>query len=101
MGAACSRSSALPWGIPSITSTRTTSARRCETIQCAAECPTFPAPTIVTLARVLATRLPLHAVDDGRGELAGAHFVRSLHEPRQVIGNDLPPERGFQAADDQ
>src|SRR5205807_6179547 len=104
MGSASSRSSALPCGMPSMTWTSTTSASRCESIHWAAEWPTFPAPTIVTFARVLPIRRPSrasHVVDDGRGKLAGARLAGAFHEARQIVGHDLLPERRFHSADDQ
>src|SRR3990170_163208 len=41
-------SSALPWGMPSVISTSTTSASCASTIRCARVAPTLPAPTTVT-----------------------------------------------------
>src|ERR1039458_6123216 len=49
---ACSRSSALPCGTPSMMSIRTTSASSLAAIQWAAVAPTFPAPTIETFLRI-------------------------------------------------
>src|SRR5205085_10978076 len=51
-GAACARSSALPCGTPSITSTSTTSPNSLLASQCAAVAPTLPAPTTVILFRL-------------------------------------------------
>jgi hypothetical protein len=53
MGMASSRSSALPWGMPSAMSMRTTSASSLAAIQCAAVAPTLPAPTILTFFRMM------------------------------------------------
>src|ERR1700738_2339061 len=49
---ASSRSSALPWGTPSTTSIKTTSANSFDAIQCAAVAPTLPAPTMLTFFRI-------------------------------------------------
>src|SRR5262245_20513491 len=51
MGAACARSSALPCGMPSTTSTSTTSPSSFSTAYCATEAPTLPAPTMVIFGR--------------------------------------------------
>src|ERR1700744_3784207 len=90
IGMASSRSSALPWGMPSATSMRTTSASSFEAIQCAAVAPTFPAPTIVTFLRMslLSVRL-FHVLDHSRGELAGLHLGSALHLALLVIGDEL------------
>ncbi len=58
MGPLCHWSSALPWGIPSATSTMITSrARFFSATRCAAVAPTFPAPITATLLNI-AGRLP-------------------------------------------
>src|SRR5688572_14205377 len=49
IGIASSRSSALPWGIPSTTSTRTRSASSRSASQCAVVAPVMPAPMIEIL----------------------------------------------------
>src|SRR5215813_5439722 len=51
MGPACARSSALPCGMPSTTSTSTTSPSSFSTAYCATEAPTLPAPTMVIFGR--------------------------------------------------
>src|SRR6516162_10192705 len=53
MGMACSRSSALPCGTPSMMSISTTSQCSFDAIQCAAVAPTFPEPTTVTFFRIV------------------------------------------------
>ena len=53
-GVASSRSRALPWGMPSTTSTSTTSPSSRTTAQWAAVAPTLPAPTMVILWRPMA-----------------------------------------------
>src|SRR5713101_7538768 len=96
-GKAWVRSSALPMGIFSITSTRTRSASSCEASQCAVVWPTIPAPTIVTFGRPRISRLaPVaalrHIVDYGRRKLAGLHFPCAVHQARQIVGDNLLPK---------
>src|SRR5207245_9661682 len=99
MGPACARSSALPWGRPSITSTSTTSPNSFSTTYWATEAPTLPAPTTLILGRRLMTlsgsalptcmRAPLqlrHGLDDGRPVLRALHIPRALYEAREVVG---------------
>src|SRR5882724_3460836 len=56
IGPACARSSDLPCGTPSITSTRTTSPSSFSTTYWATEAPTLPAPTTVIFGLPEATR---------------------------------------------
>src|SRR2546425_1021292 len=96
-GRAWVRSSALPMGIFSITSTRTRSASSCDASQCAVVWPTIPAPTIVTFGRPRIPRLMSvadlrHIVDHGRRKLAGLYFPRPVHQTRQVVGDNLLPK---------
>src|SRR3989442_826132 len=96
-GRAWVRSSALPMGIFSITSTRTRSASSCDASQCAVVWPTIPAPTIVTFGRPRIPRLVSvadlrHIVDHGRRKLAGLYFPRPVHQTRQVVGDNLLPK---------
>src|SRR5437867_12888040 len=106
MGPACARSSALPWGRPSITSTSTTSPNSFSTTYWATEAPTLPAPTTLILGRRLMTlsgsarptcmRAPLqlrHDRDDGRRELRALHLPRGLHETPQVVSDHLGQHR--------
>ena len=53
MGPAWARSSALPCGIPSTTSTRTTSPSSFSTVYWATEAPTLPAPMTEILGRAI------------------------------------------------
>src|SRR6266436_706097 len=96
-GPAWARSSALPCGMPSITSTSTTSPSSRSTVYWATEAPTWPAPTTVIFGRamigILSLSERLHAFDDGRAELRALHFLRPFHEPGEVIGDDLLRER--------
>src|ERR1700761_4473791 len=99
IGMASRRSSALPCGIPSATSIRTTSASSLAAIQCAAVAPTFPAPTIVTFLRmsllyVFALRFAagaclLHVFNHSRREFAGLHLGCALHLALEVVGDEL------------
>src|SRR5712691_4005478 len=113
MGPAWARSSALPWGRPSITSTSTTSPNSFSTTYWATEAPTLPAPTTLILGRRLMTlstsalptcmRAPLqlrHGLDDGRPELRALHLPRALHEAREVVGDHLGLDRLLQPGDD-
>src|SRR2546425_7834999 len=113
MGPACARSRALPWGTPSMTSTRTTSPSSRSTAYCATEAPTLPAPTTVILGlgcsvlRISAlpscmpvspSRLELrHVLDDGRPELRALHLRRAVHQAREVVGDDLGLDRLLEA----
>src|ERR1700750_2418064 len=95
MGMASSRSSALPWGMPSTTSISTTSASSLAAIQCAAFAPTFPAPTTVTFLRMsLLSSSPsaanlLHVFDHSRCELAGLNLGGALHLTLEVVSHEL------------
>src|SRR5439155_3840237 len=107
MGPAWSRSSALPCGIPSMTSTSTTSPSSFSTAYWATLAPTLPAPTTVILGRgycvlrisALPSCIPIpfsarclqrgHALDDGAAELRALHFAGALHQPGEVVGDDL------------
>src|SRR5256712_159025 len=113
MGPARARSSALPWGRPSITSTSTTSPNSFSTTYWATEAPTLPAPTTLILGRRLMTlsgsalptcmRAPLrlrHGLDDGGPELRALHLPRALHEAREVVGDHLGLDRLLQPGDD-
>src|SRR3989304_1540916 len=87
-GAAWHRSRALPWGMPSTMSTRTTSASSLAGIQWAQVAPTLPAPTMVTLLlRIMAGSS--HVIDDGAGELGALHLGRAGHLPGEVVGDAL------------
>src|SRR5665213_1396347 len=101
------KSSALPCGTPSTTSTKTISASSLAAIQCAVVAPTLPAPTIDTFFRIV---LPyklvialganrIHVFDHARGEFAGADLGCTLHLPLEVIGDELlldgPLQRRF------
>src|SRR4051794_4785539 len=87
IGMASSRSSALPWGMPSAASISTTSASSLAAVQCAAVAPTLPAPTMVTFLRMsLLSFLLLHVFDHSRCELAGLHLGGALHLALEVIG---------------
>src|SRR6267378_4209251 len=120
MGPAWARSSALPCGTPSMTSTSTTSPSSFSTAYWATVAPTLPAPTTVILGRansvsfisssrtgrpgrhsVLRLALQLrHALDDGGAELRALHFLGAVHEPREVVGDDLLLDRLLEAGDD-
>src|SRR5260370_9385266 len=116
MGPACARSSALPWGRPSMTSTRATSPSSRPTADCATEAATLAAPTTVILGlgwsvlRISAlpscmpvspSRLELrHVLDDGRPELRALHLRRAVHQAREVVGDDLGLDRLLEARDD-
>src|SRR5215471_140927 len=102
MGPAWARSRALPWGMPSMTSTRTTSPSSRSTAYWATEAPTLPAPTTVILGRRLTTvsgsALPigmcaplqlLHVLDDGGAELRALDLFGTLHESREVVRHHL------------
>src|SRR6266436_9974745 len=83
MGMASSRSSALPWGTPSTTSIRTTSASSLAAIQCAAVAPTLPAPTMVTFFRI---SLLTHVFDHSRGKFTRLRLGGSRHLPLKIVG---------------
>src|SRR5262245_59382846 len=119
MGPACSRSSALPCGTPSMTSTRTTSPSSFSTAYCATLAPTLPAPTTVILGLgiVLLIRSPRtagpqprdvlrlalqlrHVLNDGRAELRALHFLGALPQPLEVVRDDLRLARLLEARDD-
>src|SRR6266849_6215185 len=107
MGPAWARSRALPCGIPSMTSTRTTSPSSFSTAYWATLAPTLPAPTTVILGRgccvlrisALPSSIPIlfsarrlqrgHALDDGAAELRALHFPGALHQAGEVVGDDL------------
>src|SRR5579862_6807140 len=73
MGMASSRSSALPCGMPSTTSTRTTSASSLDAIQWAAVAPTLPAPTMLTFLRIVSILLVQQRSGvGGASEVSGA-----------------------------
>src|SRR5512134_3424840 len=99
--------------MPSITSTSTTSPSSFSTTYCATVAPTLPAPTTVILGRRLTTvsgsacptcmpvlLQPGHALDDRRPELRALHLLRALHEPREVVGDDLFLDGLLEAGDD-
>src|SRR5580765_4597793 len=94
---ASSRSSALPWGIPSTTSIRTTSASSLAAIQCAAVAPTLPAPTILTFLRMKISpwgSVPkigsaLHIPDDARREFARSDLRSSGSLALKVVSHKL------------
>src|SRR5437870_11869545 len=109
MGPACARSSALPWGRPSITSTSTTSPNSFSTTYWATEAPTLPAPTTLILGRRLMTlsgsalppclRAPLHlrrGLDDGCRELRALHLPPALHATRAVVPAHLRRARSLE-----
>src|SRR6266568_4259777 len=104
MGPACARSSALPWGRPSITSTSTTSPNSFSTTYWATEAPTLPAPmTLSGSALPTCMRAPLrlrHVLDDGGPELRALHLPRALHETREVVGDHLGLDRLLKRRDD-
>src|SRR5436189_5055105 len=93
MGPASSRSSALPWGMPSTTSTSTTSPSSFSTTYWATLAPTLPAPTTVIFARAVirfSSRLQgRHVLDDLAAELRALHFLGAFHEAGEVVGDDL------------
>src|SRR5437016_1767597 len=90
MGPASSRSSALPWGMPSTTSTSTTSPSSFSTTYWATLAPTLPAPTAVIFARAVirfSSRLQgRHVLDDLAAELRALHFLGAFHEAGEVVG---------------
>src|SRR3989441_1259630 len=104
MEPAWARSSALPCGTPSMTSTSTTSPSSFSTAYWATVAPTFPAPTTVILGRapILSPyRLQLrHVLDDGGADLRALHFLGALHQPREVVGDHLGLDRLLEARDD-
>src|SRR5438093_1093760 len=104
MEPAWARSSALPCGTPSMTSTSTTSPSSFSTAYWATVAPTFPAPTTVILGRapILSPyRLQLrHVLDDDGAELRALHFLGALHQPREVVGDHLGLDRLLEAGDD-
>src|SRR6266545_3705800 len=83
------RSSALPCGIPSMMSTRTTSHSSLATSQWAQVAPTLPAPTTVTLYRRGIASFLSHVVDDGLAELARTDQPGALHLALEVVGHRL------------
>src|SRR5262245_61339126 len=105
--------------MPSITSTRTTSPSSRSTAYWATLAPTLPAPTTVIFGRarrVLGTSaLPVslgaiggpppslqlrHGLDDGRAELRALDLLRPVHQPRKVIGHDLPLDGRLESRDE-
>src|SRR5512132_1072927 len=86
-----------------MTSTSTTSPSSFSTRYCATEAPTLPAPTTVIFGRA-AMGVPslelCHVLDDGGAELRALHLLRALHEPREVVGDDLLLDRLLEAGDD-
>src|ERR1700730_6950167 len=102
IGIACSKSSALPCGMPSCTSIKTMSASSFAAIQWAAVAPTLPAPTILTFLRIVLLRSLLkcrcrarllHALDHVCCEFACLHLRRAWHLPLEVISYLLVPDR--------
>src|SRR5438552_4728437 len=93
MGPASSRSSALPWEMPSTTSTSTTSPSSFSTTYWATLAPTVPSPTTVIFARAVirfSSRLQgRHVLDDLAAELRALHFLGAFHEAGEVVGDDL------------
>src|ERR1035437_6121206 len=65
MGMACSRSTPLPCGTPSMMSISTTSASSFDASQCAAVAPTLPEPTTVTFLRMMphSVRIMCHSMN--------------------------------------
>src|SRR5215470_12531546 len=102
MGPAWARSRALPWGMPSTTSTSTTSPSSRSTVYWATLAPTLPAPTTVIFGRTpMAGPLRLrHVGDDGAAELGALDLARSFHQPGEVVGHHLLVEGLLQAGDD-
>src|SRR5438445_574175 len=86
---------------------RTTSPSSFSTAYWATLAPTLPAPTTVILGRgycvlrisALPSCIPIpfsarclqrgHALDDGAAELRALHFAGALHQPGEVVGDDL------------
>src|SRR3989442_5166234 len=79
--------------MPSMTSTSTTSPSSFSTAYWATLAPTLPAPTTVIFARALmriSSRLQgRHVLDDLAAELRALHFLGALHQPGEVVGDDL------------
>src|SRR4030095_5006239 len=86
IGPACARSSALPCGMPSTTSTSTTSPSSFSTAYCATEAPTLPAPTTVIFGRAAITR-PFVA-SAARPE-ATTSLLDLLAAPVRLLDDDL------------
>src|SRR5206468_10522376 len=97
MEPAWARSSALPCGTPSMTSTSTTSPSSSSTAYWATVATTLPAPTTVILGRapILSPYRPQlrHVLDDRGADLRARHFLGPLHHPRTVQGDHLGLER--------
>src|SRR5215470_4036862 len=90
--------------MPSMTSTRTTSASSRSTAYWATEAPTLPAPTTVSFGRrVRGMCAPLqlfHVLDDGGAELRALDLFGTLHESREVVRHHLLPDGRLQRGDD-
>src|SRR5262245_8759416 len=101
-GAASSRSSALPWGTPSMMSTNATSAYPFSAIRCAAVAPTVPDPTTVTLNLMISFSWNRsEAGDDVIGELRAGDLGGAFHLARQIIRDGAGQDRLLNGPDDR
>src|ERR1700760_3543922 len=98
IGKASSKSSPLPCGTPSTTSTSTTSASSLAAIQCAAVAPTLPAPTMVTFFRIF---LLTHVFDHSRGKFTRLCLGSAGHLPLKIVGYILLQNGFFERILDQ
>src|SRR5262245_38588698 len=110
-GPACERSSAFPWGKPSITSNSTTSPNPLSKARWAIDPPILPAPinAIFFLAitspinchSTLVTRHWLHVSDNSVAEAGTAHELCAFHQPLEIVRHGLFADSTLQPFDDE
>src|SRR5262245_16840400 len=110
-GPACERSSAFPWGKPSITSKRTTSPNPLSKARWAMDPPILPAPinAIFFLAitspinchSTLVTRHWLHVSDNSVAKTGTTYKLCAVHQPFEIVGYRLVSDRSLKSFDDE
>src|SRR5262249_43773227 len=100
-GPACERSSAFPWGKPSITSKRTTSPNPLSKARWAIDPPILPAPINAIFFLAITSPSLVHVGNYSVAKTGTAYEFRAVHQPFEIIGYRLVSDRSLESFDDE